>query len=89
MAFFVKLQMKIKKYSTEISANGRKYLEEFIPQYVGILLSDYCRRNMDTEGGYLYNLNLSREQLVYSSFFILIDTFIIFQFNLIVLKKFE
>ena len=66
MAFFVKLQMKIKKYSTEISANGRKYLEEFIPQYVGILYSDYCRRNMDTEGGYLYNLNLSRTDILFS-----------------------
>ena len=55
--------------STEISPNGRKYLEEFIPQYVGILLSDQFKDDIsqiiveghtDTEGGYLYNLNLSQ-----------------------------
>ncbi len=55
--------------STEISSNGRKYLEEFIPQYVGILLSDQFKDDIsqiiveghtDTNGGYLYNLNLSQ-----------------------------
>lgn len=55
--------------STEITANGEKYLEEFIPQYVGILLSNQFKDEVsqiiveghtDMEGGYLFNLNLSQ-----------------------------
>jgi outer membrane protein OmpA-like peptidoglycan-associated protein len=55
--------------STEITSNGRKYLEEFVPQYVGILLSDQFKDQVsqiiveghtDTKGGYLFNLNLSQ-----------------------------
>jgi len=55
--------------STEITPNGIKYLEEFIPQYVGILLSDQFKDDIsqiiveghtDTQASYLYNLNLSQ-----------------------------
>ncbi|MEH6954436.1 OmpA/MotB family protein [Neobacillus drentensis] len=55
--------------STEITPQGRKYLETFIPQYIGILLSDQFKNEIaqiiveghtDKKGGYLYNLNLSQ-----------------------------
>jgi outer membrane protein OmpA-like peptidoglycan-associated protein len=55
--------------STEISPQGRQYLEQFIPKYIGILLSDQFKNQIaqviveghtDTKGGYLFNLNLSQ-----------------------------
>lgn len=55
--------------STEITPQGKKYLEEFIPTYISILLSEQFSNDVsqiiveghtDTEGGYLYNLNLSQ-----------------------------
>jgi outer membrane protein OmpA-like peptidoglycan-associated protein len=55
--------------STEVSLQGRQYLEEFIPQYIGILLSDQFKDEIaqiiveghtDSNGSYLYNLNLSQ-----------------------------
>ncbi|QIZ08471.1 OmpA family protein [Priestia megaterium] len=55
--------------STEITKKGREYLEEFIPQYTKILLSDQFKGEIaqiiveghtNTKGGYLYNLNLSQ-----------------------------
>lgn len=57
--------------SSEVSPTGRKYLEEFIPQYINILLSDRFRNEIsqiiveghtDTAGGYLYNLQLSQDR---------------------------
>jgi flagellar motor protein MotB len=57
--------------SRAISTTGRNYLEQFIPQYIGILLSDQFRDEIsqiiveghtDTRGGYLYNLKLSQER---------------------------
>ncbi|MED2971810.1 OmpA family protein [Fictibacillus sp. B-59209] len=55
--------------STHITPSGKKYLEEFIPQYIGILLSDQFKGEVsqiiveghtDRKGGYLFNLNLSQ-----------------------------
>jgi outer membrane protein OmpA-like peptidoglycan-associated protein len=57
--------------SSEISSSGQQYLEQFIPEYIGILLSDQFRDEIsqivveghtDTEGGYLYNLKLSQDR---------------------------
>ncbi|WP_144530125.1 OmpA family protein, partial [Peribacillus simplex] len=57
--------------SSEVSPTGREYLEEFIPQYINILLSDRFRDEIsqiiveghtDTAGGYLYNLQLSQDR---------------------------
>lgn len=70
--------------SSTISPAGRKSLEQFVPKYVNILLSDKYRGHVsqiiieghtDTTGGYLYNLNLSQAralsvvQTIYSSNF--------------------
>src|SRR5699024_4309846 len=50
---------------------GRKNLEKFVPQYIGILLTDEFQKHIskiiieghtDQEGNYLYNLNLSQER---------------------------
>lgn len=55
--------------STKVSDAGKEYLNEFIPKYIGIILSDQFRDDIaqiiveghtDTKGGYLYNLNLSQ-----------------------------
>lgn len=57
--------------SSQVSAKGRTYLEQFIPQYINILLSDRFRDEIsqiiveghtDTAGGYLYNLKLSQDR---------------------------
>jgi outer membrane protein OmpA-like peptidoglycan-associated protein len=57
--------------SSEVSATGQQYLEDFIPKYIGILLSEQFRDEIaqivveghtDTEGGYLYNLQLSQDR---------------------------
>jgi chemotaxis protein MotB len=57
--------------SSKVSAKGRTYLEQFIPQYINILLSDRFRDEIsqiiveghtDTAGGYLYNLKLSQDR---------------------------
>lgn len=57
--------------SSQVSVNGRTYLEQFIPQYINILLSDRFRDEIsqiiveghtDTAGGYLYNLKLSQDR---------------------------
>lgn len=57
--------------SSEVSPTGQKYLEEFIPKYIGILLSDQFRDEVsqiiveghtDTASGYLYNLKLSQDR---------------------------
>ncbi|NGZ74079.1 OmpA/MotB family protein [Saccharibacillus alkalitolerans] len=57
--------------SSEVSATGRKYLKQFIPQYIEILLSDRFKGEIaqiiveghtDTKGGYLYNLKLSQDR---------------------------
>lgn len=57
--------------SSQVSVNGRTYLEQFIPQYINILLSDRFRNEIsqiiveghtDTAGGYLYNLKLSQDR---------------------------
>lgn len=57
--------------SSEISPQGRKYLEQFIPKYIGILLSPQFKDEIaqiiveghtDTQGGYLYNLRLSQNR---------------------------
>jgi outer membrane protein OmpA-like peptidoglycan-associated protein len=59
------------KSSSEVSPTGQQYLAQFIPEYIGILLSDQFRNEIsqivveghtDTEGGYLYNLNLSQDR---------------------------
>ncbi|XEC95688.1 OmpA family protein [Paenibacillus tarimensis] len=57
--------------SSEVSALGRLYLEDFIPKYISILLSDKFRGEIaqiiveghtDTDGSYLYNLKLSQDR---------------------------
>ncbi len=57
--------------SSNVSATGEKYLKQFIPQYINILLSDRFRGEIsqiiveghtDTKGGYLYNLQLSQDR---------------------------
>jgi outer membrane protein OmpA-like peptidoglycan-associated protein len=57
--------------SSEVSASGEKYLEQFIPEYIGILLSDQFKDEIsqivveghtDTDGGYLFNLKLSQDR---------------------------
>jgi len=57
--------------SAKISEQGRKNLEKFVPQYIGILLTDEFQKHIskiiieghtDQEGNYLYNLNLSQER---------------------------
>lgn len=57
--------------SSTVSTNGRQYLEEFIPQYIKILLSDAFRDEVsqiiveghtDTVGGYIFNLKLSQDR---------------------------
>ncbi|WP_342564833.1 OmpA family protein [Paenibacillus sp. FSL R7-0345] len=57
--------------SSQVSVDGRSYLQQFIPQYIQILLSDRFRGEIsqiiveghtDTAGGYLYNLKLSQDR---------------------------
>lgn len=57
--------------SSTVSATGKQYLEQFIPQYIGILLSDQFKDQIaqiiveghtDTVGTYLYNLKLSQDR---------------------------
>ncbi|PWA05517.1 flagellar motor protein MotB [Pueribacillus theae] len=57
--------------SSSVSESGRNELEEFIPVYIGILLSDQFRDEIsqiiieghtDTVGGYLFNLRLSQNR---------------------------
>lgn len=57
--------------SSSVSETGKAYLEKFIPQYIGILLSDQFRGQVaqiiveghtDTDGSYLYNLKLSQDR---------------------------
>jgi outer membrane protein OmpA-like peptidoglycan-associated protein len=57
--------------SYEVSEGGRKTLEEFIPKYINILLSDRFRDHIaqiiveghtDQQGTYLYNLDLSQKR---------------------------
>lgn len=57
--------------SSQVSDDGRKYLQQFIPQYIKILLSNRFREEIsqiiveghtDTAGGYLYNLKLSQDR---------------------------
>lgn len=57
--------------SSAVSESGRQYLEQFIPKYNAILLSDRFRDQIsqiiveghtDTDGGYLYNLQLSQDR---------------------------
>lgn len=59
------------KNSSEVSPTGEQYLEQFIPVYIGILLSDQFRNEVsqivveghtDAEGGYLFNLKLSQDR---------------------------
>ncbi|MBB5173370.1 OmpA family protein [Texcoconibacillus texcoconensis] len=56
---------------SELSNQGESYLQEFIPQYIGILMSPAFRDQIaeviveghtDTQGNYLYNLNLSQDR---------------------------
>ncbi|WP_261303989.1 OmpA family protein [Paenibacillus andongensis] len=57
--------------SSAVSDTGKAYLEKFIPQYIGILMSDQFRGQVaqiiveghtDTDGTYLYNLKLSQDR---------------------------
>lgn len=59
------------KKSSTVSMKGTEYLEDFIPQYINILLSDRFRDEIsqiiveghtDTDGGYMYNLKLSQDR---------------------------
>ena len=56
---------------SEVSAAGQKFLKEFIPRYISVLLSDQFKDNVseiiieghtDTDGNYMYNLNLSQKR---------------------------
>jgi len=57
--------------SSEISEQGEAFLEEFIPNYLGVLLQERFRNDIssiiieghtDNEGDYLYNMALSQER---------------------------
>ncbi len=57
--------------SSRISSEGRKNLENFVPKYINILLSDKFKEHIsqiiieghtDKSGGYLYNLELSQDR---------------------------
>lgn len=57
--------------SSEVSNTGEEYLQQFIPKYIGVLLSDQFKGEIaqiiveghtDTDGGYLFNLNLSQDR---------------------------
>lgn len=57
--------------SAEISDQGKKFLSEFIPKYLGILLQERFRDEISTimieghtdkNGTYLYNMNLSQDR---------------------------
>ncbi|SDT09219.1 chemotaxis protein MotB [Paenibacillaceae bacterium GAS479] len=57
--------------SSKVSDKGTQYLAEFIPKYISILLSDQFRDEIaqiiveghtDTDGSYLYNLQLSQDR---------------------------
>ncbi|WP_423799925.1 OmpA family protein [Neobacillus sp. SAB-20_R2A] len=57
--------------STTISPAGRTYLDEFIPKYSSVLLSDEFKDNIaqiiveghtDNQGTYIYNLKLSQDR---------------------------
>ncbi|MEK6989614.1 OmpA family protein [Paenibacillus sp. FSL K6-1566] len=59
------------KNSSKVSAKGVDYLEDFIPKYIEILMSDQFRDEIaqiiveghtDSDGGYLYNLQLSQDR---------------------------
>jgi outer membrane protein OmpA-like peptidoglycan-associated protein len=56
---------------SDISPEGKAYLEKFIPKYTSVLLSKEYEGNIaqilveghtDNEGGYLYNLKLSQDR---------------------------
>ncbi|AOM83539.1 OmpA family protein [Salisediminibacterium beveridgei] len=73
---------------TEVSETGVDYLEQFIPQYIGILLSPQFREQIgqiiveghtDTQGSYIYNLNLSQNRALSVVEIILDDDFTDFQ----------
>ena len=73
---------------TEVSQTGVQYLEDFIPQYIGILLSPQFRDQIgqiiveghtDTQGSYIYNLNLSQNRALSVVEIILDDDFTEFQ----------
>ena len=57
--------------SAELSSLGTEFLEEFLPLYISVLLSDEFRPyvseiiiegHTDTAGNYMYNLNLSQRR---------------------------
>jgi len=57
--------------SSRISTEGRENLENFVPKYINILLSERFREHIsqiiieghtDKSGGYLYNLELSQDR---------------------------
>lgn len=73
--------------STEITESGRQYLEEFIPKYVSILLSErfvshiaqiIVEGHTDQIGTFLYNLDLSQRRAYSVVETILDDDFIDF-----------
>ena len=54
-----------------VSKEGQKFLKKFIPMYISVLLGDQFKSyiseiiiegHTDTDGGYMYNLNLSQER---------------------------
>lgn len=57
--------------SSKVNKEGKKNLKEFVPQYIGVLLSDEFKEHIsqiiieghtDQEGTYLYNLELSQNR---------------------------
>ena len=66
--------------SAGISEEGDTFLKEFVPQYLSVLLGDDFRDNIseiiieghtDTNGTYMYNLNLSQTRAYYVAGFCL------------------
>ncbi|MGE5580223.1 MAG: flagellar motor protein MotB [Bacillota bacterium] len=70
--------------STEISASGKEYLREFIPEYMGIILSPefepyiaqvIVEGHTDQRGTYIYNLDLSQRRAFAVVRYVLSDEF--------------
>jgi len=70
------------KGNSTLSADGKRVIDEFLPVYLGVLLSDEYRPyvaeiiiegHTDSDGGYIMNLELSQERALSVAGYILAD----------------